>query len=237
MSGVEGRYRGQEYSQANPDWHAEDSPWKADQILAGLGDWRPGSVCEVGCGVGGVLGALRDRLPDATLVGYDIAPEAVDVARALEDHRLSFRLADPSDDEERFDLMLIVDVIEHVADPIGFMAAVRPKAERTVLHVPLDLSVQTVLRPGVLMGRRESVGHIHYFNPEAALAAIRDAGYAVRDVRYTPVFEVAGDTAIARAGRAVRRRLPTMASVRWLGGYSLLVVADNEVAAGPPATA
>jgi len=104
---------------------------------------------------------------------------------------------------------------------------VRHKAERTVFHVPLDLSVQTLLRPGILLGRRESVGHIHYFTPETALAAIRDAGYAVRDVRYTPVFEVAGHTPVARAGRAVRRRLPTMASVRVLGGYSLLVVADN----------
>jgi hypothetical protein len=72
------------------------------------------------------------------------------------------------------------------------------------------------------------VGHIHYFTPETALAAIRDAGYAVRDVRYTPVFEVAGHTFVASAGRAVRRRLPTKASVRMLGGYSLLVVADNQ---------
>ena len=224
---VEDRYRGQAYSQANPDWHAEDSPWKADQILAGLGGWQPVSVCEVGCGVGAVLDSLHQRLPAATFVGYDIAPEAIEAARAREDDRLSFRLADPGGDDDTFDLMLIVDVIEHVADPIGFMAAVRHKAERTVFHVPLDLSVQTLLRPGLLIGRRESVGHIHYFTPETALAAIRDAGYAVRDVRYTPVFEVAGHTPVARAGRAVRRRLPTMASVRVLGGYSLLVVADN----------
>jgi SAM-dependent methyltransferase len=227
MSGeVEDRYRGQAYAEANPDWHAKDSPWKADRIMEALDGWAPATVCEVGCGAGEVLRSLHDRLPTARMVGYDIAPEAIAAARTRETEGLGFRLADPADDAEVYDLALVIDVIEHVRDPIGFLAALREKAGRLVLHIPLDMSVQAVLRPGLLLGRREGVGHIHYFTPETALAVVRDAGFTVTRVDYTPVFEVAGDTPVARFGRRVRRRLPVMASVRMIGGYSLMVVAE-----------
>ena len=51
-------------------WHLEDSPFKAGQIakmLARHPDVKLHSICEIGCGAGGILSGLQKLLPN-TLV-------------------------------------------------------------------------------------------------------------------------------------------------------------------------
>ena len=71
--------------------------------------------------------------------------------------RLEFRLGDAAKDPEHFDVMLVIDVIEHVPDPVGFLASVTRQIS-AILHIPLDLSVQSVLRSDKLMERRRHAG-------------------------------------------------------------------------------
>lgn len=224
--GVEDMYTQGDYLAAEPEWHVEDSPWKADRIQEIVGGWRPATVCEVGCGAGAILRELHDRLPDTRFVGYEISPQALELAEPRSSDRLSFRLQDAAADPEHFELMLIMDVIEHVADPIGFLAGLRGKADRVVLHIPLDLSAQSVLRPGKLNERRRDVGHIHYFTPETAVATVKDAGYRVTETTYTRAFDRTPKSWKARIARLPRRVLPASVTVRLLGGYSLLVAAE-----------
>lgn len=226
--GIADRYTGDAYVTSNPDWHMADSPWKADQILAMLRGEQVETVCEVGCGAGEILRQLHDRMPATRrLVGFEIAevPLAMAAERATE--RLSFKLMDAADDDEVFDLMLIMDVIEHVLDPISFLRNLRFKAKRTILHVPLDLSVQSVIRPGKLMTWRERVGHIHYFTPETAIATVRDAGYVIRGHVFTRSFDLEATTVKSRLARVPRRLLPEAITVRLLGGYAILIDAAN----------
>jgi hypothetical protein len=214
------------YLSSRPEWHVEDSPWKADRVQAIIGGWRPATVCEVGCGAGAILRELHDRLPGSTFVGYEISPQALELAEPRATDRLTFRLQDATADSQHFELMLIMDVIEHVPDPIGFLAALRAKADRVVLHIPLDLSAQSVLRPGKLSARRRDVGHIHYFTPETAVATVEDAGYTVTDTVYTRGFDRPQMSRKARIAKLPRRLLPAVVTVRLLGGYSLLVAAQ-----------
>ena len=222
------RYTGGDYLADNPGWHVADSAWKAEQILAGLGPARVQTVCEVGCGAGEVLVQLQRRLAAVRLVGYDIAPAAIELARPRATEALEFRLEDAVGSSEHFDLMLVIDVVEHVENPIGFLRALRPKADRTVLHVPLDLSAQAVLRPQRLMRARHRVGHLHYFTRETALATIEDAGYRILSARFTAVaLDRPVQSRKARLARMPRRCLPRPLAARLLGGFSLLVVAEN----------
>jgi len=222
------RYTGDEYVTSNPDWHVADSPWKAAQILEMLKAEPVETVCEVGCGAGEILRQLHDRMPATRrLVGYEIADVPLTMAADRATDRLSFRLKDATDDDEIFDLMLIVDVIEHVPDPIAFLSSLRFKAKRTILHVPLDLSVQSVVRPGKLMSVRERVGHIHYFTPETAIATVQEAGYVIRGHVFTRSFDLEATTVKARLARVPRRLLPEVVTVRLLGGYSILIDASN----------
>jgi predicted RNA methylase len=205
------------------------SQWKAELVKDALGDWRPRTICDVGCGAGEVLRQIHDWLRPERLVGYEVADAAFELSRHRATDRLEFRLEDAAASPEHFDVMLLLDVIEHVEDPIGFLRSLRHKSDRTVLHIPLDLSVQSVLRPGRLMKARDAVGHLHYFTQETAVATVEDAGYRVLWTRHTGANpNLPAKSRKAALAALPRRILPPYIAARTLGGFSLLVFAENE---------
>ena len=111
------------YLARNPRWHLEESAWKAVQIRRILrrNQISPATVCDVGCGAGEVLSQLQKTLSrDCNLCGYDISPQAIDRAMSRANERLYFRLADFCGVQGAwFDLLLVLDVFEHVEDYYG----------------------------------------------------------------------------------------------------------------------
>ena len=233
FAGAAELYQAGAYLERNPTYHVEDSAWKAREILklVGRNQLQPRTVCEIGCGAGEILRQLQSLLPEETeLSGYEISPAAFDLCRERANDRLRFYCEDLlSVDQEPFDLLLCIDVFEHVPDYLGFLERLRPRAARKVFHIPLDLSAQWVLRGGPIMQARRQVGHLHYFTKDTALATLGDAGYQVLDWFYT-----AGAIANPRSLKAklaawprrVLFRLHPDTLVRVLGGYSLLVLAE-----------
>lgn len=227
------RYIDGSYARDNPSYHEEDSAWKASLVLRSLSrnDLAPSTVCEVGCGAGGVLEELHRALPGGTrLVGWDISAAAIQRCAEKATVGLSFYLGDftAESGSEEFDVLLALDVFEHVEDFLGFLRATRDRGRRHVFHIPLDLSVQTVLRQAPLADRRRQLGHIHYFTKDTALASLVLTGYEILDVFYS--CKSIGLTPKARLAR-IARKLPFRANpdltVRLMGGYSLVVVAQG----------
>jgi SAM-dependent methyltransferase len=219
------------YLEKNPLWHIDESPFKTKQILRMLErkHLQPKSICEVGCGAGEVLNLLQPHTSDkCQLRGYDISPQALKMCESRANERLKFKLADVSQEDVFFDLLLVLDVFEHVPDCYGFLKSIRRKGDLKIFHIPLDLSVQAVLRKRGLLTRRELYGHIHYFTKETALETLKDAGYSVLDYFYTPrCIELAKKTIqkIAVLPRQACFAMNEDFTVRVLGGYSLLVLA------------
>lgn len=226
------RYTDGRYLDDNPRYHVEDSPWKAAQVRKMLAR-HPApvrTVAEVGCGAGEILRQLQLELPpETTFAGYEISPQAIALARTRENDRLRFHQADLlTAPVEPFDLLLCMDVFEHVEDYLGFLRRLRPKARRTIFHVPLDLSVQSVLRMTPIVRTRATLGHLHYFTKETALLTLRDAGYEVVDSFFTAAANERGrgpKARLARLPRAVCAAVSPGLAARLLGGYSLLVLA------------
>lgn len=224
-------YRDGTYLKHNQTWHVEDSAWKADHIAAMLmrNGIDPARICEVGCGAGEVLRQVAARFRNARCVGYELSPQAFALCRERVSARVSYRHADVLQEDVFFDCLLCVDVFEHVEDYMGFLRALKAKAHHKLFHVPLDLSALAVLRSAMLR-ERESVGHLHYFSRDTALATLRDCGYEILDSAYTPHFlDWPASTPLARGKRALRRLLygawPDFA-VRFWGGCSLMVLAQ-----------
>lgn len=223
---TDGRYLAQ-----NASWHVEDSAWKARQILGILerNAVHPTTLAEVGCGAGEILAQLARALPDARLDGYDVSPDALALAATRATDRLTFHLADLTTEVVRVDCLLCIDVVEHVEDYLGFLRALRSTARVAVFHIPLDVTVLSVLRDKMLAARNE-VGHLHYFTPATALATLRDCGYRIIDSAFTPAFrDVPGRSVATRLANIPRRMLYWLSPrlmVRWLGGASLLVLAE-----------
>jgi SAM-dependent methyltransferase len=220
------------YLEKNPLWHVDESPFKAKQILRMLRKNRlqPKTIAEVGCGAGEVLKLLQEQMDSACCFwGYDISPQALELCKSRTHPRLQFKLADISQEEDAFfEMILVLDVVEHVENCFGFLREIRPKSDLKIFHFPLDLSVQAVLRKRGLLKRRELYGHIHYFTKETALETLKDVGYSVLDYFYTPrSIDLAKDTVqkVARLPRRICFALSQDLTARILGGYSLLVLA------------
>jgi hypothetical protein len=226
-------YQTGEYVEKNPTYHVEDSAWKAGQVLKLIKKHKltPQAVCEVGCGAGEILKQLQLSLPVETrFFGYEISPQAFALCRERENERLHFFCEDLiAGSSPPFDLLLCLDVFEHVEDYLGFLRGLRGKATHKIFHIPLDLSVQWVWRSGPIMREREQAGHLHYFTKETALATLGDAGYDVVDWCYTAGAIAHPRSVKAKLASWPRRLLSTISPdlvARVLGGYSLLVLAE-----------
>jgi SAM-dependent methyltransferase len=219
------------YLDKNPLWHVDESPFKAKYILRMLQKHRlqPKSICDVGCGAGEVLKLLQQGTSDTCVLwGYDISPQALKMSESRANEKLRFKQANLSEEDAFFDILLVLDVFEHVPDYYGFLGGIRSKGDLKIFHIPLDLSVQAVLRKGGLLKRRSLYGHIHYFTKETALETLRDAGYELLDHFYTPrCIDLARETIqkMAVLPRKACFAINEDFTVRVLGGYSLLVLA------------
>ena len=224
------RYVEGAYAAANPTWHAEDSAWKAAQInkILSRNACQPKRIVEVGCGAGGVLSAVVEGLgSDAKGIGFDISPQAVSMAKSLERRNLQFWCADFIAHQEYrgYDLLLCIDVFEHIEDYIGFLKQIQPRSDYFVFHIPLDMNIRGLLRKHH-MDERRKVGHIHYFDSMSALAALTDTGYQIVDHCYTPH---PNPNRMMKSIETCRKLVSMMTgedfSVQLLGGASLLVLA------------
>ena len=225
-------YRDGEYFRKHPLWHTEHSAWKAAQVVRMVRRARlkPATLCEVGCGAGEVLRLIQDEVgPDCFLRGFDISPQAIELAQARANEQLQFELIEhESEIAGYYDLLISVDVIEHIEDYLGFLRRLRSMAALKIFHVPLDLSVQSVARERGLMDRRDSHDHLHYFSKETFLRSLTDVGYQVRDVVYTRRSLEIG-SGMGQMLMNVPRRMGFSISpaftARVLGGFSLAVLA------------
>lgn len=221
------------YFDNNPTWHEEDSPWKAKQIekIIANNKLNPNKICEVGCGAGEVLNQLSKHYLGKKFYGYEISPQAFELCKKKSKSNLTFLLLDLllEENTEYFDIVMAIDVFEHVEDYFGFLRKLRDKAEYKIFHIPLDLSVQVVLRSSPIIKSRKSVGHIHYFTKETALETLRDTGYEIIDYFYTGgsfgLPNKGWKATFAKIFRNIAFAINKDLAVRTLGGYSLLVLA------------
>jgi len=220
---VDSRYTNGEYLKANPDWDSQDAAWKAANVRQILIDHNisPKSVCDIGCGSGDVLA----NLPYANRTGFDISTQLSPFWKRHSDINFISDLNLLG----RYDVMLMLDVFEHVRDPFTFLEFHRMHADYFVFHIPLDLCAMTVFRASPLLYARREVGHLHYYTKDLSLETLRDTGYEIIDWRYTNAYAIGGSlkTRIASIPRRLAYAFNKDLGVRLLGGETLLVLAQS----------
>lgn len=222
-------YRDGEYIKNNPLYHVEDSCWKAQQILKIISrhPLEFQTVCEIGCGAGEILHQLQLQMSkDIRFFGYDISPQAYELCQPRSNEKLTYYCEDLlTKDVDPFDLILCIDVFEHIEDYMGFLRKLRNKGKYKIFHIPLELSVIKLIRHTRLLENRALVGHLHYFIKDTALLTLQDTGYEIIDYFYTP----AGLYNRKDFRSNIRKKLPLLFSMdvvaRIWGGYSLMVLA------------
>lgn len=103
----------------NQAGHRERTAMAATLIGRAHDKYRPGTISELGCGDGSLLAWLRDLELPVKLWGYDAGRENVRVARS---RGLEVSEADILTGTLIYgDLILLCEVLEHLADPHGFL--------------------------------------------------------------------------------------------------------------------
>lgn len=236
-------YTSEQYLKNNPDWHVGASPWKASNMLQAMqrNHLHPQSVCEIGCGAGEILKILQTQLGEGCVFrGYDIAPEALALAKTRENKSLHFYAGDVRDDHDYFcDLILIIDVLEHFENCFELLRDIKAKSTYKIFQLPLDASVMPILR-NELAERRHTTGHLHFFSKDIALEVIQAAGYEILDCFYAiEPFRGAGARSLPFPLNLIRtivralQRLPLALlyalhkdfAARFFGDWKLIVVA------------
>jgi len=224
------------YYAKNPEFHRQDSYWKAEQVSSLLlkHGLKPATILEVGTGAGGVLDHLsRLNSQIKQLTGFDISPDAIIEASKLENPLLSFSVGKlPA--EAYSNLLLMLDVIEHVDDFYSFLRSLRLHAEHFIFHIPLDLSCRTILKPHIIKQQRDDVGHIHYYSKEMVLWAMKDTGYQVLDWKYTkPITDINKSPTFFRGLKKVLRNFSFSInkdlSAKLWGGYSMMLLLKKDI--------
>lgn len=150
-----------------------------EEILKNSGNRRP-RILDVGCGTGGNLNLLS-QYGDAE--GVDISPDALEFCRqrGLDNVRLGAAEQLPYEDD-RFDLVTALDVVEHLDDDVAglreFRRVLKPDG-RILIFVPTFM---------FLWGVQDDVSHHRrrYRLPELR-RAIENAGFEVERATYANV--------------------------------------------------
>jgi 2-polyprenyl-6-hydroxyphenyl methylase/3-demethylubiquinone-9 3-methyltransferase len=149
------------------------------------------SALDVGCGAGLLCEPLA-RL-GATVTGIDAAVENVDVARAHAEGQglvIDYQAGEVGTLDGRFDLVTCLEVIEHVADPQAFAAALADRLAPGGLLI-LSTPNRTALSRLAMITLGEGVGLIprgthdwdRFLTPEELTALLKAEGLCVRDTR------------------------------------------------------
>lgn len=114
-------------------------------------------VADVGCGTGHAMVVLAKAFPTSSFVGYDIAEDAIDLARREAQEvgvdNVAFEVADAAtlSVDDRFDLVFVFDAIHDQVDPAAVLEGIRD------LLVPGGLFL--MFEPALSSHLEENVGH------------------------------------------------------------------------------
>ena len=219
-------YTNEEYLDKNPNWHENDSDWKFKQMEMMLEKFTFDSVVDVGCGAGKILENIGKSYPNAELFGFDIT-ENVHHLWAKRDKKIKFSNEDFFTSTRNYDVLLLIDVFEHVENHYDFLRKLKPFAKNFIFHIPLDMCALSDITNNYPQKRR-SVGHLHYFNKSTAIATLEDCGYEIVSFKITKGY-------LQSITKVNRFLLPARIffdfilgknfNSRFMGGYSLMVLA------------
>jgi 2-polyprenyl-3-methyl-5-hydroxy-6-metoxy-1,4-benzoquinol methylase len=150
--------------------------WQAETLLDRLVDldFKGKRVLEIGCGNGDFLRHLAARHPDALLTGID--PHTAHPSNQIRKMSLEeFLIAWRGQHLPPYDVIIMLDVFEHMPDPVDTLRKVRSllgPSGRLILKVPNKNSIlyrvgKCLTQVRISLGRQilSRIYQVHYFPP------------------------------------------------------------------------
>jgi SAM-dependent methyltransferase len=139
-----------------------------DRIAEAVAPLEPSSLLDAGCGEGETLARLKPSLP-ARAAGVDVSPQAIEFTeRRLPQVELSCQsIGDLSFADDSFELVLCLEVLEHIPDPDRALADLaRVASDYLVISVPHEpwFRVGSLLRGKYVRTLGNHPEHVNHWN-------------------------------------------------------------------------
>ncbi len=201
-------YQSDAYIAKNPSLHEEDSAWKIKKLLPFIDTWLKRdqspvvTVLDVGGGAGVILRELAKYI--ATKHGRTVRKYCLDLSPGMlavqgENNidaikKLERDIAQTGLGDKEVDLVLMIDVLEHVPDPVQTLKEIRRISHFALLKVPLEDSlfyrVMDIVTGGKFRQRLiAQIGHINIYNRNNLLVLLEQYGGRVLLSDLTNVYE------------------------------------------------
>jgi SAM-dependent methyltransferase len=180
-------YTSGDYALKHQNWHLEDAPNKASDImpalLAVVESRRSQTlrIADIGAGTGAVIVEVVKRLSQTEknlrvdAVGFEISPFAVQTGGKLfPDLDLREKFFESSDG--LFDLVLFIDVLEHLENPWEILRTAHDASQYMIVRQPL-LDNFSTFRHDNYCNQRDHWGHIAYFNYRSFMDMTKATGW------------------------------------------------------------
>lgn len=137
------------------------------------------SLLEIGCGTGRFLKLLKEIKPELQSTGIDINAEAVEIAKEKGVNCLNASAeAFAEKDNERYDLILAFEVLEHVFEPFSLIKVLLKLLEKDgkiYMTLPNYLSYD-FLQVGDVYRNFFGPSHLNYYNPFSIMKLFERGG-------------------------------------------------------------
>ncbi len=167
-----------------------------------------GSAADIGCGNGLALIELAKGYPNATLVGYDFNPPAIEAARANAAEagvgdRIRFEVLDAGDGlPATYDLITCFDVVHDMPHPIPALRAIRealnPGGSFFVLEFNFSSDLQENIDHPFGIGAWGYAASVNYCMTTALAAGGVGTGTCMGEARFREYAAAAGFTQVRR---------------------------------------
>lgn len=155
----------------------------------------PALVLDVGCGGGATAKLIKQKFPGARIIGIELNPHAAEHARAYVDDVVCGDLFEIEIPERlgnaQLDLVLLLDVLEHLFDPWRALQRIRSwlaPDTRVLASIPNVRNLATL--DDLAAGRWRyaangvlDITHVRFFTKESLRELFEDTGYEVLDMQ------------------------------------------------------
>lgn len=188
-------YSTDEYMQKNPTLHEEDSNWKIAKILPYVDlifadGFKPAScltLLDIGGGAGIIMNAVASYINSefrvrVRKIALDLSPGALklqiknnpDISKALNEDVCHTSLAG-----KEADVALMIDVLEHVPEPVKALKELKRISKYAIFKVPLESNLRANIENKLNHGRtklnsKEKWGHINFYTAFTILQQVKE---------------------------------------------------------------
>ena len=187
----------------------------------------PGSLLDIGCGTGEFALLCQDT--GWTPYGIELSKQANETAARQGITMLPCELLLESDvsneHHQQFDVITLINVLDHVCDPIGLLRRVRKMLKPggfVVIRVPnatFHLTVRRFLH--LFRAQRQQAFHLYVFSPSTLIEILKKVGLIAVSVRNSKTGCTPSYALVKSAGKYIWR-------VIWrIGGLALWLLAQS----------